>query len=54
MKTYRVQIDFMPIGYEVEAENEDKAIEYAEECFFQETNYDILKHAKYTIDEVGI
>ena len=53
MKRYRVQIELMPLGYEVEAFTEDKAVDYAEECFFQEVNYDILKHAKYTVEEVG-
>jgi len=53
MKRYRVTIELAPLGYEVEAFTEDKAMEYAEECFFQETDYDVLKHAKYTIEEVA-
>jgi hypothetical protein len=52
MKRYRVTIELAQLGYEVEAFTEDKAFEYAEECYFQESNYDVLKHAKYTIEEI--
>lgn len=53
MKKYRIQIDLSPVGYELEAEGEDKAQEYAQECFYDETMYDLLKYAKYTIVEVS-
>jgi hypothetical protein len=52
MTRYRVEIELMPIAYELEGENEDKAKEYAEECFFDEALYDLLKHASYKIVEV--
>ena len=52
MKRYQIQIELLPIGYEIEAEGEDKAKEYADEYFFDETMYDLLKYAKYTIQEV--
>jgi hypothetical protein len=51
MKRYRVTIDLNSISYEIEAENEEKAIEYAEECFYEETLYDILKWANYITEE---
>jgi hypothetical protein len=49
---YRLEIELLPVAYEVEGESEDKAREYARECFFDEAMYDLLKHAKYTIVEV--
>ncbi len=52
MTRYRVEIELMPVAYELEGENEDKAKEYAEECFFDEALYDLLKHASYKIVEV--
>jgi hypothetical protein len=42
---YRITIDLKPISYEVEAESEEKAIEFAQECFFDETLYDVIKYA---------
>lgn len=50
---YRIEIELMPVSYELEGESADKAREYAEECFFDEALYDLLKHAKYTIVEVA-
>jgi hypothetical protein len=50
---YRIEIELLPVAYEVEGESEDKAKEYAEECFYDETMYDLLKYAKYTIVEVA-
>lgn len=47
MKLYRITIDLKPISYEVEAENEEKAIEFAQECFSDETIYDIIKYADF-------
>jgi hypothetical protein len=47
MELYRVTIDLNSISYEVEAESESKAIEFAQECFFDETLYDIIKWADF-------
>jgi hypothetical protein len=52
MELYRVTINFNPISYELEAENEDKAIEYAQECFFDETLYDIIKWADLKVQQM--
>jgi hypothetical protein len=52
MTRYRVEIELIPVAYELEGENADKAKEYAEECFFDEALYDLLKHASYKIVEV--
>ena len=51
MNKYRVTVNLNSISYEFEAENEAKAIEFAEECFYDETLYDILKWANYEIEE---
>ena len=45
MSLYRITIDLKSISYEVEAESEEKAIEFAQECFFDETLYDVIKYA---------
>ena len=45
MSLYRITIDLKPISYEIEAESEEKAIEFAQECFYDETLYDIIKYA---------
>ena len=47
MSLYRVTIDLNSISYELEAESHEKAIEYAQECFYDETLYDIIKWANY-------
>jgi hypothetical protein len=52
MKTYKVTINLNSISYEVEAENEEKAIEYAQKCFYDETLYDVLKWANYETEEM--
>ena len=52
MELYRVTIDLNSISYEVEAESEDKAIEFAQECFFDETLYDIIKWADYKTQQL--
>lgn len=52
MTLYRVEIELLPIAYEVEGESEDKAKEFADQCFFDEAMYDLLKYAKYKIVEV--
>lgn len=52
MELYRVTIDLNPISYELEAESEDKAIEYAQECFFDETIYDIIGSADFEVQQM--
>ena len=47
MELYRVTINLKSISYEVEAESEEKAIEFAQECFFDETLYDVIKYAEF-------
>jgi len=51
MKRYRVTIELNPISYEIEAESKGKAIEYAQECYYEETLYDLAKWAEYTTEE---
>jgi hypothetical protein len=46
MKNYRITVELVPISYEIEAENEEKAKEYAKDCFFDETIYDIFENAE--------
>ena len=52
MKLYRVTIDLNSVSYELEADDEEKAIEYAQECFYDEKLYDLLKWANYDINEM--
>ena len=52
MKKYRISIELMPISYEIEAENEEKAKEYAQDCFFDETVYDIFENAELNVSEL--
>lgn len=52
MKKYEVRIYLNSLSYEVEAESEEKAIEYAEEIFYEETMYDLIKRADYEINEL--
>lgn len=52
MPKYMVQISPNSISYELEADSEKKAIEYAQECFNDETIYDILKWAIYEVEEM--
>ena len=53
MPKYMVQISPNSISYELEADSEKKAIEYAQECFSDESTYDILKWADYGVEEIG-
>jgi hypothetical protein len=50
MQNYRITIELMPISYEIEAENEEKAKEYAKEFFFDETIHDIFDGAEVLIN----
>jgi hypothetical protein len=52
MKNYRITIELVPISYEIEAESEEKAKEYAKECFFDETIYDIFENAELQIQQL--
>jgi hypothetical protein len=51
MARYRVTINLNPISYEIEADNEEKAIEYAQECYYDETLYDLVKWATFSTEE---
>jgi hypothetical protein len=51
MPRYRVTIELNPVSYELEAEDEDKAIESAKECYYGETLADLVKWASYTTEE---
>jgi hypothetical protein len=50
MRKYRVTINLNSISYELDAENEQKATEYAQECFYDEKAYDLIKWATYEIE----
>lgn len=52
MALYKVTIDLNSISYEIEAENEDKAIELAQDCFYEEKSFDIIKWANYLVSEL--
>jgi hypothetical protein len=52
MPKYEVRIDLNSITYEIEADNEEKAIEFAEEIVYDETMYDLLKWANYEVKEI--
>ena len=52
MKNYRITVELVPISYEIEAENEEKAKEYAKDCFFDETIYDIFKYAELQTEQL--
>lgn len=53
MPKYEVRVNLNSISYEIEADSEEKAIEYAQECFSDESTYDILKWADYGVEEIG-
>jgi len=52
MPKYEVRIDLNSITYEIEADNEEKAIEFAGEIVYDETMYDLLKWANYEVKEI--
>jgi hypothetical protein len=52
MKNYRITIELVPISYEIQAESEEKAKEYAKDCFFDETIYDIFENAELQIQQL--
>lgn len=51
MTKYQVIVDLNSITYEIEAEDEEQAIEQAEELAMEESQYDLLKWADYSVDE---
>ena len=52
MSLYRITVELVPISYEIEAESEEKAKEYAKDCFFDETIYDIFENAELILSEL--
>jgi hypothetical protein len=52
MATYKVTVNLNSITYDIESENEDKAIEIARDNVTEESHYDILKWADYEVEEV--
>ena len=50
--TYEVRIFLNSLSYQVTAENEQEAINKAEEFAMQEGHYDLLKRADYEVEEV--
>jgi hypothetical protein len=52
MPKYEVRIDLNSITYEIEAENKEKAVDSAIEIVYYETMYDLLKWAKYEVEEI--
>lgn len=53
MTMYKVTVNLNSISYEVEAEDEDKAINLAEQMALDEPQYDLLKWANYDIEEIS-
>lgn len=51
MPNYDVRISLNDITINVEADDEDHAIELAEEIAMEENMYDILKWADYDVEE---
>lgn len=49
---YEVRINLNSISYEIEADSKEKAIEYAQECVYDETLYDLLKWADYEVNTI--
>lgn len=52
MKNYRITVELVPISYEIQAESEEKAKEYATDCFFDETIYDIFENAELQTEQL--
>lgn len=51
MAKYRITINLNSISYELEAKSDLEAVEYAQECFYTESLYDVIKWADYEIEE---
>ena len=52
MPKYRVSVFPMAQIYLIDAEDEELAIQQAEEYVMEETNYDIFKWADYETEEI--
>jgi hypothetical protein len=50
MTEYNVRVDLNSINFDIEADNEDEAIEKANELAMNESLYDILKWAEYYVE----
>ena len=53
MAKYKVTISLNSISYDIEAENEDKAVTIANELAMTESHYDLLKWADYETEEIN-
>jgi hypothetical protein len=53
MKTYYITVAPLPISYEIEADNEKQAKNYALDFFADETIYDIVKNAEIVAEEMS-
>ena len=51
MKEYEIKVELGAIYYTLEGKNEDDAIETAKDLIYYETMHDLLKGARYTINE---
>ena len=50
---YKVTISLNSISYEIEAENEEVAIQKANELAMTESHYDLLKWADYEAEQIN-
>jgi len=51
MTKYEVTIHLDPITYVIKAKDEEQAIEQAEELAMEESHYDLLKWADYSVNK---
>ena len=52
MPNYEVTIDLSSLTYEIEADTEEKAMEFAKEIVYDNTVYNLLEWADYTAKEI--
>lgn len=52
MAKYKVTISLNSISYDIEAENDEKAVTIANELAMSESHYDLLKWADYETEEI--
>lgn len=52
MPNYDVRINLNSISFNIDADDEDHAVEMAHEIAMEENMYDILKWADYDVEEV--
>jgi uncharacterized OsmC-like protein len=50
MPEYNVRVDLNSMNFDIEADNEDEAIQKASELAMEKTIYDILKWADYEVE----